>query len=93
MLYGVRTELQKQLHAQGEQVRLYLPFGRDWWPYAVRRVGESPRNAALLARVGERIGQCCRRVPAAFLVRLCGAGALAPLSSPSTLRSSSISGQ
>jgi proline dehydrogenase len=30
MLYGVRTELQKQLHAQGEQVRLYLPFGRDW---------------------------------------------------------------
>ena len=50
MLYGVRTELQRQLRQQGEQVRLYLPFGRDWWPYAVRRVGESPRNAALLAR-------------------------------------------
>ncbi len=50
MLYGVRTELQRQLRAAGEQVRLYLPFGRDWWPYAVRRVGESPRNAALLAR-------------------------------------------
>jgi proline dehydrogenase len=50
MLYGVRSELQRQLHAAGEQVRLYLPFGRDWWPYAVRRVGESPRNAALLAR-------------------------------------------
>jgi proline dehydrogenase len=50
MLYGVRAELQKQLREQGEQVRLYLPFGRDWWPYAVRRVGESPRNAALLAR-------------------------------------------
>ncbi|HEV8391817.1 MAG TPA: proline dehydrogenase family protein [Dongiaceae bacterium] len=50
MLYGVRAELQRQLHEQGEQVRLYLPFGRDWWPYAVRRVGESPRNAALLAR-------------------------------------------
>lgn len=50
MLYGVRTELQKHLRAQGEQVRLYLPFGKDWWPYAVRRVGESPRNAALLAR-------------------------------------------
>jgi proline dehydrogenase len=50
MLYGVRTELQKQLREQGEQVRLYLPFGRDWWPYAIRRVGESPRNAALLAR-------------------------------------------
>jgi len=50
MLYGVRTELQRRLHDQGEQVRLYLPFGRDWWPYAIRRVGESPRNALLLAR-------------------------------------------
>jgi proline dehydrogenase len=50
MLYGVRTELQRLLHEAGEQVRLYLPFGRDWWPYAVRRVGESPRNAAVLAR-------------------------------------------
>jgi proline dehydrogenase len=50
MLYGVRSELQRQLRKAGEQVRLYLPFGRDWWPYAVRRVGESPRNAALLAR-------------------------------------------
>jgi proline dehydrogenase len=50
MLYGVRTELQRQLRAAGEQVRVYLPYGHDWWPYAVRRVGESPRNAALLAR-------------------------------------------
>lgn len=50
MLYGVRTALQRQLRAAGEQVRVYLPYGRDWWPYAVRRIGESPRNAALLAR-------------------------------------------
>lgn len=50
MLYGVRSELQRQLREQGEQVRLYLPFGRDWWPYAIRRVGENPRNAMLLAR-------------------------------------------
>lgn len=50
MLYGVRPALQRQLRDAGEQVRLYLPFGRDWWPYAVRRVGESPRNAMLLAR-------------------------------------------
>jgi proline dehydrogenase len=50
MLYGVRAELQRQLRAAGEQVRVYLPYGRDWWPYAVRRIGESPRNAALLAR-------------------------------------------
>lgn len=50
MLYGVRPELQRHLRDAGEQVRLYLPFGRDWWPYAVRRIGESPRNAMLLAR-------------------------------------------
>jgi proline dehydrogenase len=50
MLYGVRAALQRRLRESGEQVRLYLPYGRDWWPYAVRRVGESPRNAALLAR-------------------------------------------
>ena len=50
MLYGVRPELQRHLRDLGERVRLYVPFGRDWWPYAVRRVGESPRNAALLAR-------------------------------------------
>jgi proline dehydrogenase len=50
MLYGVRPELQRWLRDQGERVRLYLPFGRDWWPYAVRRVGESPRNALLLGR-------------------------------------------
>jgi len=50
MLYGVRSELQKELVARGHRVRLYLPHGEDWWPYAVRRVGESPRNARLLAR-------------------------------------------
>lgn len=50
MLHGVRPDLQRRLRDLGEQVRLYLPFGRDWWPYAVRRVGESRRNAVLLAR-------------------------------------------
>lgn len=50
MLYGVREGLQRQLLAERERVRLYLPFGRAWWPYAVRRIGESPRNAMLLLR-------------------------------------------
>ena len=50
MLYGVRPALQKELAAAGEDVRLYLPFGRDWWPYAVRRVGENPRNAWLVTK-------------------------------------------
>lgn len=50
MLYGVRTDLQKKLIQRGEQLRLYLPFGVDWWPYAVRRVGESRKNVLFLLR-------------------------------------------
>ena len=50
MLLGVRSNVAQALAQQGERVRLYLPFGRDWWPYAVRRIGENPRNALLLAR-------------------------------------------
>lgn len=42
MLYGVRSALQQQLVAEGYQVRLYLPYGTEWWPYTIRRVGESP---------------------------------------------------
>lgn len=48
MLLGVRRDLAEGLAGRGERVRLYLPFGRDWWPYAVRRIGENPRNATLL---------------------------------------------
>ena len=50
MLYGARPDVARDLAAAGERIRLYLPFGRDWWPYAVRRIGENPRNALLLAR-------------------------------------------
>jgi proline dehydrogenase len=50
MLLGVRGDLAERLAADGQCVRLYLPFGRDWWPYAVRRIGENPGNAWLLAR-------------------------------------------
>ncbi|MGY6269646.1 proline dehydrogenase family protein [Achromobacter denitrificans] len=50
MLYGVRPDWQLALRAMGYNVRVYLPFGGDWWPYAIRRVGENPRNAWLLAR-------------------------------------------
>ncbi|MFY3131975.1 proline dehydrogenase family protein [Achromobacter ruhlandii] len=50
MLYGVRPDWQLALRRLGYAVRVYLPFGVDWWPYAVRRVGEHPRNAWLLAR-------------------------------------------
>ncbi len=50
MLLGVRGDLARRRAAEGHRVRLYTPFGRDWWPYAVRRIGESPRNALFVAR-------------------------------------------
>ena len=50
MLLGVRGGAAEALAAAGHRVRLYVPFGRNWWPHAVRRIGENPRNAALLAR-------------------------------------------
>ncbi len=49
-LIGGFEGIQRGLAAAGEDVRLYLPFGRDWWPYAVRRVGENPRNAWLVTK-------------------------------------------
>lgn len=50
MLYGVRPAWQQELRARGLSVRVYPPFGSDWWPYAIRRVGEHPRNVILLGR-------------------------------------------
>ena len=50
MLYGTRNDLAHRRAREGERIRLYLPFGTDWWPYAVRRIGENPRNMLLLAR-------------------------------------------
>jgi len=50
MLLGVRSNVAERLAADGWRVRLYTPFGVDWWPYAIRRIGENPANAVLLAR-------------------------------------------
>jgi len=50
MLYGARPDVTARLAQRGQRVRLYLPFGEDWWPYAVRRIGESPRTAYLLGK-------------------------------------------
>jgi proline dehydrogenase len=50
MLLGVREDAARALALRGERVRLYIPFGRDWWPHAIRRIGENPSNALLLAR-------------------------------------------
>lgn len=50
MLYGVRDAYQRELVKRGVQLRVYLPFGKDWWPYSVRRIGENPRNALFVLR-------------------------------------------
>lgn len=50
MLLGVREDIARDLARKGERVRLYVPFGRNWWPHAARRIGENPANASLLIR-------------------------------------------
>ncbi len=49
-LLGVRETLQDKLVAQGCRLRLYVPFGTEWWAYSLRRVGENPRNGIFLLR-------------------------------------------
>ncbi len=50
MLYGVRPTLQRELVDDGFQVRIYLPFGSQWYPYLTRRLAERPANALFFAR-------------------------------------------
>jgi proline dehydrogenase len=50
MLYGIRRDLQASLVAAGYPVRIYLPFGRQWFPYFMRRLGERPANVAFVLR-------------------------------------------
>lgn len=45
MLYGVRSGLQRQLVSEGYKVRVYTPYGKDWYPYFTRRIAERPANA------------------------------------------------
>jgi proline dehydrogenase len=48
MLYGVRRDLQEQLRAAGYRVRVYVPFGTQWYPYLMRRLAERPANIAFI---------------------------------------------
>ena len=50
MLYGVRTDLQSRLVKDGYRVRIYIPFGNDWFPYFMRRLAERPANVGFLLR-------------------------------------------
>src|SRR3954465_7914118 len=48
MLYGVRRDLQEQLVREGYRMRVYVPFGTQWYPYLMRRLAERPANVAFL---------------------------------------------
>jgi proline dehydrogenase len=50
MLYGVRRDLQRKLAAEGLGVRVYIPFGPEWYPYFMRRLAERPANVLFLAK-------------------------------------------
>lgn len=50
MLYGIRTGEQERQVAQGRQMRVYLPYGQDWYGYFMRRLAERPANVAFFLR-------------------------------------------
>jgi proline dehydrogenase len=50
MLFGVRRDLQRQFVTQGHNVRVYVPFGHEWYPYFMRRLAERPANVFFLAK-------------------------------------------
>ena len=56
MLFGIRRDLQQALVREGYGVRVYVPYGRQWFPYFMRRLGERPANVGFVLRgiFGER---------------------------------------
>ena len=68
MLYGVRRDLQQQLIDAGYRVRLYVPYGGEWYPYYMRRLAERPANVAFIA------GSLMREAERAVSARLGGTG-------------------
>jgi proline dehydrogenase len=50
MLYGIRRDLQRSLAAAGYPFRVYVPFGTDWFPYFMRRLGERPANVGFVLK-------------------------------------------
>jgi proline dehydrogenase len=50
MLYGIRRDLQASLVASGFRMRIYVPFGEQWFPYFMRRLGERPANVGFVVR-------------------------------------------
>ena len=50
MLYGIRRDLQASCRREGSGMRVYVPFGREWFPYFMRRLGERPANVGFVIR-------------------------------------------
>ena len=50
MLYGIRRDLQTSLASSGHRMRIYVPFGKEWFPYFMRRLGERPANVGFVIR-------------------------------------------
>ncbi len=50
MLYGIRRDIQSALVADGYRLRIYVPYGQEWFPYFMRRLGERPANMLFVAR-------------------------------------------
>jgi proline dehydrogenase len=50
MLYGIRRDLQRKLIEQGYRLRLYVPYGTEWYPYFMRRLAERPANLWFVLR-------------------------------------------
>ena len=50
MLYGIRTDLQRMLVRDGYRLRIYVPYGREWFPYFMRRLAERPANIGFFVR-------------------------------------------
>ena len=50
MLHGIRRDLQQQLVKDGWRMRVYIPFGTEWYPYLMRRLAERPANALFIAK-------------------------------------------
>jgi proline dehydrogenase len=59
MLYGVRRDLQEKLVKEGYRMRVYVPFGTQWYPYLMRRLAERPANVMFITGniVKEKFGR------------------------------------
>ena len=50
MLYGIRPDEQQRIADRGDQMRVYIPFGEEWYGYLMRRMAERPANVAFFLR-------------------------------------------